>query len=157
MPKAETQPRRHRKRCACACHRHHRRKLVFCPVFPVPSPVTPPAPCSCFPLCPLFTSVLPLVPPSSKLLSGTMSCAVLQALSTFPVGQALPCQVILATGMSPVTVLAPTAAEKNGDFSALLPLQIFDPSTGLPFPNNIIPSARLPCAASTGAFAVQFV
>ncbi len=54
------------------------------------------------------------------------------------------------------TTTVPTAAEKNGDFSALLKLgsqyQIYDPATGSvsgstvarqPFPNNIIPANRL--------------
>jgi hypothetical protein len=38
----------------------------------------------------------------------------------------------------------PTSAENSGDFSALLPSQVItDPSTGLPFPGNIIPSNEL--------------
>ena len=38
----------------------------------------------------------------------------------------------------------PTTEERNGDFSALLPLQVItDPTTGLPFPGNIIPDSRL--------------
>ncbi len=43
---------------------------------------------------------------------------------------------------SPRTV--PTAAFKSGDFSALLPSTlIYDPSTGAPFPGNVIPAARI--------------
>jgi hypothetical protein len=41
----------------------------------------------------------------------------------------------------------PTAAMKNGDFSELLslpnPVVIHDPTTGQPYPGNVIPSARL--------------
>ena len=37
----------------------------------------------------------------------------------------------------------PTQALLQGDFSALLPGQIIDPSTGLPFPGNQIPSDRI--------------
>ncbi len=40
------------------------------------------------------------------------------------------------------TQLLPTAAFRGGDFS-LLGRPIYDPSTGAPFPNNIIPSARI--------------
>src|ERR1035438_10129382 len=39
----------------------------------------------------------------------------------------------------------PTAAELGGDFSQALtntPLTIYDPKSGSPFPNNIIPAAR---------------
>ena len=56
----------------------------------------------------------------------------------------------------PLTTAVPTAAERNGDFSALLALgskyQIYDPATAtvqgsrigrLPFANNIIPGSRL--------------
>jgi hypothetical protein len=56
----------------------------------------------------------------------------------------------------PLTTTVPTAAERNGDFSALLALgskyQIYDPATGVAqgsrimrqqFPGNIIPAARL--------------
>src|SRR5262245_32086779 len=39
--------------------------------------------------------------------------------------------------------IVPTAAMRNGDFSALLPSRVIrDPLTGLPFPGNIIPAAR---------------
>lgn len=55
---------------------------------------------------------------------------------------------------SPSIITVPTAAERNGDFSALLPqgVVIYDPATGVkngnrvqrqPFPNNIIPQSRL--------------
>jgi len=45
---------------------------------------------------------------------------------------------------SPVSITTPTAAERTGDFSALLPKAITDPANGgAPFPNNIIPTARL--------------
>ncbi len=45
---------------------------------------------------------------------------------------------------SPVSITTPTTAERNGDFSALLPKTvIYDPTTGLPFPNNKIPTNRL--------------
>jgi hypothetical protein len=39
----------------------------------------------------------------------------------------------------------PTAAERGGDFSQVLtttPVTIFDPLSGAPFPNNVIPTAR---------------
>jgi len=44
--------------------------------------------------------------------------------------------------------LMPTAAERAGDFSQVLtpqgtPVQIFDPTTGQPFPNNAIPQNRI--------------
>jgi hypothetical protein len=45
----------------------------------------------------------------------------------------------------------PTAAERGGDFSQLLtnstPTVIYDPTTGMPFPGNIIPSNRINPAA----------
>jgi len=52
---------------------------------------------------------------------------------------------------APVSALrvVPTAAQKNGDFSALLPRTIRDHTTGQPFPGNIIPQARLNAAAKT--------
>jgi hypothetical protein len=41
------------------------------------------------------------------------------------------------------TGIVPTAAMRNGDFSALLPGRIIrDPVTGLPFPGNIVPRER---------------
>ena len=47
----------------------------------------------------------------------------------------------------------PTAAEKQGNFSDLLTLKvpepIYDPSTGLPFPGNIIPSTRFSALSNT--------
>lgn len=47
---------------------------------------------------------------------------------------------------SPAIVTVPTAAEKSGDFSALLsgpnPTVIYDPTTGAPFPKNQIPTSR---------------
>jgi len=44
--------------------------------------------------------------------------------------------------------LMPTAAERTGDFSQVLtplglPVTIYDPTTGLPFPNDQIPASRL--------------
>lgn len=71
----------------------------------------------------------------------------------------------------------PTAAERNGDLSALLsrtdaqgrpaPIAIYDPLTGQPFPGNIIPTARIspvarellgmiPAAGGTGARLTDF-
>jgi hypothetical protein len=42
------------------------------------------------------------------------------------------------------TGIVPTAAMKNGDFSALLPGRVIrDPLTGLPFPGNVIPRNRI--------------
>lgn len=42
------------------------------------------------------------------------------------------------------TGIVPTAAMRNGDFSALLPSRVIrDPRTGLPFPGNIIPQDRI--------------
>jgi len=43
------------------------------------------------------------------------------------------------------TTTVPTLAMRQGDFSGLAP--IFDPLTGLPFPNNVIPADRLDPAA----------
>jgi hypothetical protein len=44
--------------------------------------------------------------------------------------------------------LMPTAAEENGNFSQVLnplglPVTVYDPTTGIPFPNNQIPASRL--------------
>ena len=45
---------------------------------------------------------------------------------------------------NPVSITTPTAAQRTGDFSGLLPKVITDPSNGnAPFPGNIIPTARL--------------
>ncbi|HVW76516.1 MAG TPA: carboxypeptidase regulatory-like domain-containing protein [Alloacidobacterium sp.] len=43
---------------------------------------------------------------------------------------------------NPISITVPTAAELNGDFSALLGkgIAIFNPATGQPYPNNIIPT-----------------
>ena len=46
------------------------------------------------------------------------------------------------------TTLMPTPAERTGDFSnvltlAGLPTTIYDPTTGQPFPNNVIPASRI--------------
>src|ERR1022692_4675528 len=46
------------------------------------------------------------------------------------------------------TSLMPTAAERAGDFSQTLnplgnPVQLIDPSTGAPFPGNVIPATRI--------------
>ncbi|MEO7653501.1 MAG: carboxypeptidase-like regulatory domain-containing protein, partial [Bryobacteraceae bacterium] len=40
------------------------------------------------------------------------------------------------------TALVPPAALRNGDFSAIA-APIFDPTTGRPFPNNVIPASRI--------------
>jgi hypothetical protein len=50
-----------------------------------------------------------------------------------------------------LTVAYPlTSAERNGDFSALLPSQVItDPDTGLPYPGNIIPSNKIDPVATT--------
>ena len=45
---------------------------------------------------------------------------------------------------SPATITPPTAAERTGDFSALLPGTVIkNPATGTPFPGNIIPAGML--------------
>src|ERR1700761_8931019 len=43
---------------------------------------------------------------------------------------------------NPISIQVPTAAELNGDFSALLAshIAIFNPATGQPYPGNIIPT-----------------
>src|SRR5438034_3645584 len=46
------------------------------------------------------------------------------------------------------SLILPTAAERNGDFSAAtnaagVPIKIYDPLTHLQFPNNIIPANRI--------------
>lgn len=43
---------------------------------------------------------------------------------------------------NPISITVPTAAELNGDFSALLAqgIAIYNPSTGQPYPGNIIPT-----------------
>ncbi len=43
--------------------------------------------------------------------------------------------------------VVPSAAQRNGDFSALLPRTIRDPLTNQPFPNNQIPANRFSTAA----------
>lgn len=49
----------------------------------------------------------------------------------------------------------PTAAERRGDFSDLLPgTQLVDPVTGAPFPNNQVPAARL---SSVAQFFLQHI
>ena len=41
-------------------------------------------------------------------------------------------------------IIVPTTAMRNGDFSSLLPrLQLKDPATGAPYPNNQIPAAQI--------------
>jgi hypothetical protein len=46
----------------------------------------------------------------------------------------------------------PTALERSGDFSQSsvrgLPVNIFDPTTGAPFPNNLVPASRINPAAN---------
>jgi hypothetical protein len=44
---------------------------------------------------------------------------------------------------SPASFTPPTAAQRNGDFSALLPTTIKNPSTGVAFPGNIIPQSLI--------------
>ena len=50
------------------------------------------------------------------------------------------------------SALVPTAAERRGDFSQSLfqgrPVTIIDPTTGQPFPNNIIPAGRISTIAA---------
>lgn len=49
------------------------------------------------------------------------------------------------------TSTLPSALERAGDFSQAMangPITIYDPSTGQPFPNNVIPAARINAAAS---------
>ena len=56
---------------------------------------------------------------------------------------------------STTTTLVPTSAERLGDFSQAvsaqtgLPVVIYDPTTGAPFPNNVIPSTRISPQAQT--------
>lgn len=47
-------------------------------------------------------------------------------------------------------VTVPTLAERGGDFSSLS-TPVIDPSTGLPFPGNVIPSARIDQVAAKAA------
>lgn len=42
-----------------------------------------------------------------------------------------------------VGIVVPTAAQRSGDFSSLLPRQIIDPVTRQPYPNNQIPANQL--------------
>ena len=53
------------------------------------------------------------------------------------------------TSLTSQTVTVPTMAERAGDFSAALAqgVQLYDPSTGLPFANNQIPLARMNAAS----------
>lgn len=49
---------------------------------------------------------------------------------------------------SSMNILVPTAAEKTGDFSHSVdgsgkPITVVDPTTGMPFPGNMIPSSRI--------------
>jgi hypothetical protein len=46
----------------------------------------------------------------------------------------------------------PTSAERGGDFSSVLsttPITIFDPRSGAPFPNNVVPVTRFNSASAT--------
>jgi hypothetical protein len=52
--------------------------------------------------------------------------------------------------------VVPTAAERSGNFSDLLPKVINDPLTGKPFPGNIIPAARL-AANPPGVFFLNYL
>ena len=59
-------------------------------------------------------------------------------------------------GASLASSNVPTVAMRGGDFSALLPGKVVkDPTTGIPFPNNVIPGARLATPASQVALAMQ--
>lgn len=51
--------------------------------------------------------------------------------------QGTPLRELPTENISP----APTQAELNGDFSALLPTQLVNPNTGVPFPGNHVPTA----------------
>lgn len=50
-------------------------------------------------------------------------------------------QWVRKTNSNVNTYQVPTAAERGGDFSALSP--IYDPTTGAPFPGNVIPAGRI--------------
>jgi outer membrane receptor protein involved in Fe transport len=59
----------------------------------------------------------------------------------------------LASNPYDVFSTVPTLAERSGDFSAATtatgaPVQIFDPATGQPFPNSVIPTSRINSAAA---------
>ena len=41
------------------------------------------------------------------------------------------------------TAIVPTAAQRRGDFSSMLPTQLTDPTTKLPIPGNIMPASQL--------------
>lgn len=50
--------------------------------------------------------------------------------------------------------VVPSVAERQGDFSELLPKRIVDPLNGQPFPNNVIPASRV---SRQGAFFSTFL
>jgi hypothetical protein len=50
--------------------------------------------------------------------------------------------------------VVPSLAQRQGDFSELLPRKIVDPLSGQPFPNNAIPASRI---SSQGAFFTSFI
>jgi hypothetical protein len=56
------------------------------------------------------------------------------------------------TGTVSDPVNMPTLLERSGDFSATtlagVPVTLYDPSTGLPFPGNVIPAGRIDSAAA---------
>jgi len=56
--------------------------------------------------------------------------------------------IIKRTPVSAQRVVA-TEAEKNGNFSGILPRTIRDPGTGQPYPGNVIPASQLNAASRT--------
>ncbi len=78
---------------------------------------------------------------------GAQDLSLFEALSYLPTSttnqQFSNNLVQLAPGQyfSNVYLLSP--AELSGNFSDILPLQLIDPTTNLPFPNNIVPASRL--------------
>ena len=68
--------------------------------------------------------------------------------SRFPINFFLNYQWSRNRNGSTTPGLMPTAAERGGDFSQLVnpqgqPIPVFDPASGLPFPNNVVPQNRI--------------
>ena len=108
-----------------------------------------PASCVSFPTQFTFASVYSVTTPNSlgdMLVVGRMTISTFHLLQEIPFPSAVNQQfcgsVLIAPGML-AQVYVPTAAERVGDFS-YFGGPLFDPSTGNPFPGNIIPLSRLP-------------
>jgi alpha-tubulin suppressor-like RCC1 family protein len=99
-----------------------------------------------------FTSLYYVSAPSAngdRLVVGNMTMAAFSQMKNLILLPSSPNQMFedsaieLAPGVFSSRVYIPTAAERVGDFSSFGGA-LMDPTTNLPFPNNIIPANRLP-------------